>query len=68
MAGHNSFMFEWSLTEVSVFGSQLFGQASMDGCNFFAKTEREQKERNKNNDTLLILSTDFYISLFRFVQ
>ena len=25
-------MFEWIWTEVSVFGSQLFGQASVDSC------------------------------------
>ena len=32
MAGHSSGMFGWSWTEVSVLGSQVFGQASMEGC------------------------------------
>ena len=32
MAGQSSVMFGGSLNEVSVLGSQVFGQASMDGC------------------------------------
>ena len=32
MAGHSSVMFGWSWTEVSVLGSQIFGQVSMKGC------------------------------------
>ena len=32
MTGNSPVMFEWSWTEVSVSGSQVFGQASMEGC------------------------------------
>ena len=32
MAGQSSAMFGWSWTEVSVLGSQVFGQASMENC------------------------------------
>ena len=32
MAGQSSVMFGLSWTEVSVLGSQVFGQASMDSC------------------------------------
>ena len=32
MAGNSPVMFESSWTEESVSGSQLFGQASMEGC------------------------------------
>ena len=29
-----SVMFGWNWTEVSVFGSHIFGQASMEGCGY----------------------------------
>ena len=32
MAGQSSAMFGWSWTEVSVLGSQVFGQALMESC------------------------------------
>ena len=32
MAGHCFVMFGWSWTEASVLGSQVFRQASMEGC------------------------------------
>ena len=32
MAGQSSAMIGWSLTDVSVLGSQVFGQALMDSC------------------------------------
>ena len=32
MAEHISAMFEWSLSEVSVLGSKVFGQASVESC------------------------------------
>ena len=32
MAGQSSAMFGWNWTEVSVLGSQVFGQASMESC------------------------------------
>ena len=32
MARYGFVMFEWSWIEASVLGSQVFGQASMDGC------------------------------------
>ena len=32
MAGQNSFKFDWSWTEVSILGSQVFWQASMESC------------------------------------
>ena len=32
MAGNSSVMFGWSWIEVSVLGSQVFGQASMERC------------------------------------
>ena len=32
MAGQSLALFGWSWTEVSVLGSQVFGQASMEGC------------------------------------
>ena len=32
MAGQSFAMFGWSWTEVSVLGSQLFGQAFMESC------------------------------------
>ena len=32
MAGHSSLMLGWSLTYLSVLGSQLFGQASAESC------------------------------------
>ena len=32
MAGHGCGMFGWSWIEASVLGSQVFGQASMEGC------------------------------------
>ena len=32
MAGQGSLMFGWSLTDVSVLGSQVFGQALMESC------------------------------------
>ena len=32
MAGHSSVTFGWSWPEASVFGSQVFGQASMESC------------------------------------
>ena len=32
MAGQSSAMFGWSWTDVSVLGSQVFGQALMDSC------------------------------------
>ena len=35
MAGHSYVTFGWSWTEVSVLGSQLYGQASMESCVIF---------------------------------
>ena len=32
MAGHGRVMFGWSWIEASVLGSQVFGQALMEGC------------------------------------
>ena len=32
MVGQSSAMFGWSWTEVSVLGSQVFGQALMESC------------------------------------
>ena len=32
MAGHSSEMLAWRWTDLSVLGSQLFGQASVDSC------------------------------------
>ena len=32
MAGHSSVMIGWSWTDLSVLGSQLFGQASAESC------------------------------------
>ena len=32
MAGQGSAMFPWSWTEVSVLGSQVFGQSLMESC------------------------------------
>ena len=32
MAGQGSLMFGWSWTDVSVLGSQVFGQALMESC------------------------------------
>ena len=32
MAGQSSAVFGWSWTEVSVLGSQVFGQALMESC------------------------------------
>ena len=32
MAVHSTAMFGWSWTEVSVFGSQVFGQAFFENC------------------------------------
>ena len=32
MAGHGFVMFGWSRIEASVLDSQVFGQASMEGC------------------------------------
>ena len=32
MAGHGFVMFGWSEIEESDFGSEVFGQASMEGC------------------------------------
>ena len=32
MTGHSSVIYGWSRTEESVFGSEVFGQASMEGC------------------------------------
>ena len=32
MAGHSFVMIGWSWTEVSVLGSQVFGEASMESC------------------------------------
>ena len=34
MPRHSSAMFGWSWTEVSVLGSQVFGQALMEGCEY----------------------------------
>ena len=35
MAGQSYAMFGWSLTEVSVLGSQVFGQALMESCGMY---------------------------------
>ena len=35
MAGYCFGMFGWSWIETSVLGSQVFGQASMEGCKLF---------------------------------
>ena len=32
MAGHGCGMFKWSWIEASVLGSQVYGQASVEGC------------------------------------
>ena len=32
MAGHSSLMLGWSLTNLSVFGCQFFGQVSAESC------------------------------------
>ena len=34
MAGHNSVMFGWGWNEASVLGSQIFGQALVESCEF----------------------------------
>ena len=36
MAGHSSEMIVWNLTDLSVLGIQLFGQASAESCKFRA--------------------------------
>ena len=36
MAGQGSLMFGWSLTDVSVLGSEVFGKALMDSCDIIA--------------------------------
>ena len=36
MAGHRSVMLGWSQTDLSVFGSQLFGPASAKRCGALA--------------------------------
>ena len=41
MAGHGFVMFEWRWIEASVLGSQVFVQASMEGCDMLLlMTER----------------------------
>ena len=38
MGRNSAVVFEWSWTEVSVLGSHVFGQASMEGCACLVKT------------------------------
>ena len=38
MAGHSAVMFGWSWTNISVSGSQLFGQASAESCELIGYT------------------------------
>ena len=40
MAGQSSAMFGWRWTEVSVLGSQVFGQAVMKSCDYIYKAGR----------------------------
>ena len=42
MAGQSSAMFGWSWTEVSVLGSQVFGQALMESCGMLSDSEIHQ--------------------------
>ena len=41
MAGQSSAMIGWSWTDVSVLGSQVFGQALMDSCDFRARIQQQ---------------------------
>ena len=47
MAGQSSAMFGWSWTEVSVLGSQVFGQALMESCGALGKAEPSSCRKNK---------------------
>ena len=42
MAGWSSAMIGWSLTDVSVLGSQVFGQALMDSCDVYTLSQELQ--------------------------
>ena len=43
MAGHGFAMFGWSWIEASILGSQVFGQASVEGCGYgFVKSAEEK--------------------------
>ena len=43
MAGQSSAKFGWNWTEVSVLGSQVFGQAIMESCAFKVSKQRQDK-------------------------
>ena len=41
MARHSFVMFGWNWTKASVLGSQVFGQASMNGCEYLRYSFRQ---------------------------
>ena len=56
MAENRSVMFEWSWAEVSVLGSQGFGQASMEGCEEMPKW----RDENIYQINLFVFQSNFF--------
>ena len=57
MLGYSSVMFGWSWTEVSVLGSQVFGQASVDSWDNHGVGKIEKVYK-------IIISTSYYWFLY----